>query len=290
MRPVSAVIRTWNSERTLERTLASLQQQEPAIDEYIVVDSGSTDGTLEIARKFHARILMYPQGEEFNYSRALNIGIAEAGNEHILIISSHVVLLYPDVVRLMSDYLDEFDAVGAYCKFRKDDADSMALAEQCRGMLVTLIYSDNFDGHNGLWNPCALIRKAAWMDHPFSEDMPRAEDQEWAWWHYRHTRRPTVQIRNAGALYLNPYRSRRKEALDYAVIAHRLMPANASWRAIMRLCLNAITAGLRGRTDEAYYCLLCAWETGRAHFGTEHWHGRAHLKKHIGHQADSKQA
>lgn len=43
--PVSAVIITYNEERDLPRTLASLDW----VDEILLVDSGSTDGTLEIA-------------------------------------------------------------------------------------------------------------------------------------------------------------------------------------------------------------------------------------------------
>jgi len=51
---VSACIITLNEERNLPRCLTSIA---PLVDEILVVDSGSTDATLEIARAFNARIV-----------------------------------------------------------------------------------------------------------------------------------------------------------------------------------------------------------------------------------------
>lgn len=51
--PVSAVLITLNAAASLEATLASLA----FVDDIVVVDSGSTDGTLDIARRFGARVI-----------------------------------------------------------------------------------------------------------------------------------------------------------------------------------------------------------------------------------------
>ncbi len=53
---LSVAIVTLNEEANLPRTLASVQ----FADEIVVVDSGSTDRTLEIARSFNARVFVEP--------------------------------------------------------------------------------------------------------------------------------------------------------------------------------------------------------------------------------------
>jgi glycosyltransferase involved in cell wall biosynthesis len=53
---LSAVLITYNEERNLPRTLGALG----FVDELLVVDSGSTDRTVEIARAMGARVLTHP--------------------------------------------------------------------------------------------------------------------------------------------------------------------------------------------------------------------------------------
>eukprot|EP00828_Plagiopyla_frontata_P037800 TRINITY_DN4961_c0_g2_i1.p2 TRINITY_DN4961_c0_g2~~TRINITY_DN4961_c0_g2_i1.p2 ORF type:complete len:195 (+),score=51.60 TRINITY_DN4961_c0_g2_i1:277-861(+) len=50
---ITGLILTFNGQRLLERTLESLD----FCDDILVVDSGSTDATLDIAKRFNARIL-----------------------------------------------------------------------------------------------------------------------------------------------------------------------------------------------------------------------------------------
>jgi glycosyltransferase involved in cell wall biosynthesis len=189
---ISAVVRTWNSDKTLAITLQSLKIQSPMIDEIIVVDSGSSDTTLQIAEKFGCCIIHYPK-EPFNYSKALNLGIRKAAGPRVLIISSHTVLAYKNIVELMSLQLDRFFAAGVYCTVLSKPFDLPRQADPVRGQLIDMIHEDNFNGNNGLGNPCSLIERACWEIHHFDETLPAAEDIEWALWHYRNTKRFKVE-------------------------------------------------------------------------------------------------
>lgn len=54
---VSFVIATANSARTLESCLESITRQDYPIEEVIIVDGFSRDGTVEIARRHHAKVI-----------------------------------------------------------------------------------------------------------------------------------------------------------------------------------------------------------------------------------------
>jgi glycosyltransferase involved in cell wall biosynthesis len=92
---VSVVIRAYNEERHIGRLLAGIRQQTVQDAEVILVDSGSTDSTVEIARKYKAAIVHIDSGD-FTFGRSLNLGVGRAGGEFIVIASAHVYPVYPD--------------------------------------------------------------------------------------------------------------------------------------------------------------------------------------------------
>src|SRR5579872_2349971 len=74
---LSVAVITLNEESNLARTLASVR----FADEIVIVDSGSTDRTLEIAREFNARVLTLPwQG----FARQKNYALDQCTGDWIL--------------------------------------------------------------------------------------------------------------------------------------------------------------------------------------------------------------
>ena len=53
---VSIITVTYNSAATLEQTMLSVLEQTYTNIEYIIVDGGSTDGTLKIIEKYKSKI------------------------------------------------------------------------------------------------------------------------------------------------------------------------------------------------------------------------------------------
>lgn len=76
---ISFVIRTLNEAEHLEDLLQSIRAQEAKdlSSEIILVDSGSTDGTLSIAER-HGCVIHHIEREEFSFGRSLNLGCAAA--------------------------------------------------------------------------------------------------------------------------------------------------------------------------------------------------------------------
>lgn len=88
----SIVIRTLNEARHLDDLLTMVARQKTVgFDvETILIDSGSTDGTVEIAQRHGARITTISKSE-FSFGRSLNRGCAFSTGDFLVLISGHCV-------------------------------------------------------------------------------------------------------------------------------------------------------------------------------------------------------
>ena len=84
----SIIIPTYNSERTLETCLKSIKNQTYPNIEIIIVDNCSTDKTVEIAKKYNAKIFLLKALR----SPARNYGAKKAKGEYLLFIDSDMEL------------------------------------------------------------------------------------------------------------------------------------------------------------------------------------------------------
>lgn len=86
---VSIIIPTYNSEKTLEKCLISIDNQTYANIETIIVDGGSEDKTIEFAQKMGARAYIK---KGCSMSAATNFGINISGGKYIYRVDSDVIL------------------------------------------------------------------------------------------------------------------------------------------------------------------------------------------------------
>jgi glycosyltransferase involved in cell wall biosynthesis len=77
---VSVVIPAFNGKRFLAEAIASVRAQDRPVDEIVVVDDGSTDGTAELAEELGARVLRQSNAGP---AAARNAGIATAAGDVI---------------------------------------------------------------------------------------------------------------------------------------------------------------------------------------------------------------
>ncbi len=84
---VTALIPVWNGAAFLAEALASVLSQEPAVDEIVVIDDGSTDGSGDIARGFGPRVRCVRQ-ENGGLAAARNAAVREARSDLIAFLDS----------------------------------------------------------------------------------------------------------------------------------------------------------------------------------------------------------
>ena len=85
---LSIITVTFNSEKTIERTLKSVAEQTHKNIEHIVIDGASTDGTLTIIEKYKDGISYFRSESDRGVYDAMNKGIAAAHGDVIAFLNS----------------------------------------------------------------------------------------------------------------------------------------------------------------------------------------------------------
>ena len=88
---VSIVIRTLNEQKYLDELLSQARKQKTNHNiEIVIIDSGSTDKTLEIAKSHNCKITYIPK-DKFTFGRSLNMGSEYATGDILVYISGHCI-------------------------------------------------------------------------------------------------------------------------------------------------------------------------------------------------------
>lgn len=186
---ISVVIRTYNEEKHIREVLESLKKQTYKNYEIIVLDSESTDKTLDIVNEYPVRI-EHIKKKDFNYSYASNKCVQYAKGDIVCFLSGHSVPVkttylddtnkifqdsriggcYGDVIALPDGSVTEklFNRLGYIKNKIKGNNDGIRLEKE--------IYPGIFSCSN------ASARRELLVKHPFAEELGRGgEDIEVAY-------------------------------------------------------------------------------------------------------------
>lgn len=191
----SVVIPTKNGGALFVSVLDKLQQQNIWDSvELIVVDSGSSDGTPEVALRAGAKVIQIPP-EKFNHGATRDYGVSQASGEFVVLMVQDAVPYDSNLLETILQSFSDPDVAGVYVRqIPQPDADLLTkrklnswltgrVEPETRQIKALDWYESlepiekyffcNFD------NVCSAVRKSVWQSHKFGQ-VNFGEDIDWA--------------------------------------------------------------------------------------------------------------
>ena len=120
---VSIITVSLNSEKTIEKTINSVISQDHKNIEYIIIDGGSKDNTLEIVNKYKSSITKIISEKDKGIYDGINKGIQIATGDIISLIHSNDIFVDTNVISKIVNIFKsntDFDIILANLAFKKN--------------------------------------------------------------------------------------------------------------------------------------------------------------------------
>jgi GT2 family glycosyltransferase len=109
---LSVIVVNWNTRVILQDCLYSIYKQAGSVNyEVVVVDNGSTDGSVEMVKEKFSQVRIIENSQNLGFARANNVGIRVATGRYICLINSDVTLL-DDCIGRLTAFMDNHPNVG----------------------------------------------------------------------------------------------------------------------------------------------------------------------------------
>lgn len=177
---VSIIMRSYNEGWALRETLPALKAQDYRNWELIVIDSGSTDGSVELIRQAQPRAFRQIQPQEYNPSRVMNWGMEQARAEFGIFLNADATPQGPNWLRPLVEGLQDPNTAAVFGKQIPRPGCRAVYAfdyDRCFGPQRESVHWDHFFSMVS-----SGLRKDIWSKRGFLEKMQYSEDDEYTRW------------------------------------------------------------------------------------------------------------
>ncbi|MEM6666160.1 MAG: glycosyltransferase [Pseudomonadota bacterium] len=183
MARLSVILPTYNRAGLIGETLDSLLAQSRPVDELLVVDDGSSDGTADLIAGYGDKV-RYLRKDNGGKASALNLGLSEISGDYVWICDDDD-LLEPDAAKRLAGALDADDGLG-YCAGRHEDftvhpesgEHEIKAPGYWRPSKPDELFPDLLDGCH-IFQPGLVVRRSVYdAIGPFNADLTRSQDYE----------------------------------------------------------------------------------------------------------------
>ena len=156
---LSVITVTFNAAAYLEPTLQSVREQEYPHIEHLIIDGGSTDGTVDIILRYEAGLAFWVSEPDAGIYDAMNKGVRHASGDWVLFLNA-------------GDRFTSPSSVSKAMETARDESDLMIGGIRTLEPEGRVILSKPFEGIDGLYshNPC--YHQAAFARHDLLARFP----------------------------------------------------------------------------------------------------------------------
>ncbi|MCB0758440.1 MAG: glycosyltransferase [Flavobacteriales bacterium] len=257
---VSIVTVVYNGAASLERTIQSVLGQDRKDIEYIIVDGGSTDGTLDIIRKYEDRLAFWVSEKDAGIYDAMNKGVALCRGEWVGLINADDAYAEGAVRKAMEAVRDRPEINIVHGDILVHYPNGSSKVKQARRSSFLLNYWEMVLNH-----PSFFVRRSYYRDHPFDPSFRVSGDHLWTLQAWREDASQFLYIREVlahftagGASMTNSLQSmleegdRMAKVLGFSTgerILARMVRTCLYFPALAKLQFNQLVASLRPKRD-----------------------------------------
>lgn len=155
----SVITINYNDKEGLNHTINSVLSQTNTDFEFIIIDGGSTDGSLDIIKKYADKSAYWVSEKDNGIYNAMNKGVSKAHGDYLIFMNAGDSFHSPNVLRKMSDYQEDI-----ICgKVIKGDSTKPSGHDKPTITLVDLMRAS-------LPHQAMFIKRELLVKHPYNEN------------------------------------------------------------------------------------------------------------------------
>lgn len=167
---ISIITVVYNNVALIEKTIKNVLKQTYSNIEYIIIDGGSTDGTLDVIKKYSNLTTWISEPDNGIYD-AMNKGAQMASGEWIIYRNCGDFFFAPTIIEeVMAEYEDNGeDYIGCNVRFFKEN--------YYKDMRPNILSKHYFEAMP-LWHQACLIRRTTQLKYPYNLKYKNSADND----------------------------------------------------------------------------------------------------------------
>lgn len=166
----SIITVNFNNKDGLSKTIESVERLKYTDYEYIVIDGGSTDGSIDVIRKHESTISYWISEKDNGIYNAMNKGVCQAKGEYVNFMNSGDTFYNPNILEIVEPFLKDNDIVIGK-EFHQDPMSGESATTFLPSRLSMATFFVGFLPHQS-----GFIRRSLLQEMPYDEKLRIVSD------------------------------------------------------------------------------------------------------------------